>query len=818
MAQTVGGLTRQNQGTKLGRVTRSQRAAPVVEPGQDRVGLAPAASPVDTYTAPQRAADPVAPSNTNGWLELADVLKGLEPALASYGNYKHEQHVDAMSREAQERMFGLTLEEAEKLRASGELALRDDPYYTDALNQFYGQKRAAWRTQDIQSRLRGISTAGEGQPSNAFDPVTGDIDQFLADAQREDMEVLQGGTAQQAFSEMMTGQYENLRSQGMAARDEAAIAQSMDVGTEAYLSSLDEAAARNLSAAETVELMRSNKATLKERFGLSNSQIDEIEIEVAGKLAEQGDYAAVYQLLMAPRGDVPAIGRKSGELQRVSKIIETAQKKFLENSREDNLDALVTFDHQAATGTLDRDLLKVFRKRYPGVITTAKAEQWLTQNELNITRRKEELAKAQAKMAAAKAAQDHNAQLATSVDEMFDNGLGQFIPPTQEMTETGKPKDLSVQAAQKAAVERFIYDRSPRIAKTRGETPEQTFNREAEWFSLNGMVNPQWKNVINAGGLMATRAAFGTDSLPKNVQEGYRLYRQLRAANPALLQAHVSGEQTRLFYDTARIAETYMGMDATEALSFGSDAVQKAMQPNAPDLQPRYNDFKKAVKRSELHPDVVNQGDVSAGIIEIGGAYIAAGLPVEVALEEAQARYDETHEVINGWSVYVADPAARVMPQRLAALGAEPLTFPQVVEQELMSSLKKAGIEDSEDYVPEFRGGKVYFKELRAGIPVVSPTLGTKGLSMEELLEKQVDRAERSRRAKEAQAAEDAVEAAKPWTFSIHLNNKKRTLLSVGGRSPAYGSKEWTPRHPTTGEPLINSIPDKLRFPWQRGE
>src|SRR5690606_21641599 len=70
-------------------------------------------------------------------------------------------------------------------------------------------------------------------------------------------------------------------------------------------------------------------------------------------------------------------------------------------------------------------------------------------------------------------------------------------------------------------------------------TQEQAFEAEVKTFTANNLKNPQWEEVLGAGGISAATFAISGGEVPPALKDGAELYMKLHAQNPRLLQKHV---------------------------------------------------------------------------------------------------------------------------------------------------------------------------------------------------------------------------------------------------------------------------------------
>ena len=144
-------------------------------PGPQAPNLQIATNPVDTYARPQA---PAAPADRTDLLRLAQSLSGTSDQLASYAAVYTRNQAQAGESEA----YGLRLSNPNRdvSRMLTQPGGVPPAVNRVALEQGHGDDLARTHFEDIRRRYLGESTAAQGQPSNAFDRNSGDLDTWFA--------------------------------------------------------------------------------------------------------------------------------------------------------------------------------------------------------------------------------------------------------------------------------------------------------------------------------------------------------------------------------------------------------------------------------------------------------------------------------------------------------------------------------------------------------------------------------------------------------------------------------------------------------------
>lgn len=666
---------------------------PRLDRGSAAQGINPAARPVDTYSRPARPADPVRPLQTNPLTQLADALKGISPVLRQYAESAHQEKLEDSEREAEERLAGLTYEEAKALREKGELALHDDPFYQQAINKFYGRKLGAHVRQDMVRRFNGENTSGDPLKPNHFNRSKEDLEKWMATETGTLLESLQGDDAREAFLKEMGSTVNQLRNLELNKRAGDAQTASAQVAYEGFSELLASGLEMGKDPSQIVSELHGTYGDMTEALGLDQRQLDKVATQAAAVLAERGEHDLVKAILTTDRGQGGSIADQKDLAGTSLKLLDAARKKWLENTREEQFNSLVYFGDQAAQGLLDEDQLAAYRSENPDVVSNAQARSWVEQSRASLRAAQKALAKDSAKAAKEQAYADQMRNLDDILSEMAGDGTLHTLRPITIIKENGDEKVLDADALRVRAVENYLTQESPRLAQMNEETAEQTWQRELKWFSNNGEAHPVMEASLERGFATVNLPSLTGEELPPALMDGVGTYMRLHAVAPTYLTTLVKDPAATDFYESVRVSMQFLGLNQEQAML---TALHLARDPEK--FQSRANGIKfeqlssrvRDIERNDVTlglfgEPVSNVGIVANDLERLAKVYVANGMGVEPALDLAKDKIMETHTMVNGALVPIND--RRLEPtafaNQLTTLGMEPRPFEDIVEDYL---------------------------------------------------------------------------------------------------------------------------------------
>ncbi len=263
---------------------------------------------------------------------------------------------------------------------------------------------------------------------------------------------------------------------------------------------------------------------------------------------------------------------------------------------------------------------------------------------------------AQAKLNAQQTAADAESQLGEELDTAWGKGEALFRSPVSMPTASGGTKEVSVDDQVKQAAQRAL-DRSQKIAVDRKETPEQTQDRELEEFAANGVKQPEWFRVMDAGASAATVPNVSLDQPPDVLVQGYEKYKTLYGKAPVYLEQNLTGKAAD-FYEMVRVGEE-MGWDQRLSMSVamranapGASADEATQRAQFQKLNNKVSDVVSNKKSGGFlgffGTAPVNEGTVKTELNRYAQLYMKMGLGEDDAIERASARFEKNYFNFNG--------------------------------------------------------------------------------------------------------------------------------------------------------------------------
>lgn len=702
-------------------------------------GLRPVASPVDTYSRPQR------PSEDNTLLRLASGLAAVQPSLTRFLDaYAEDRKTEAEARAAS-TIGGMTFEEARQAREDG-LPEMNDPWFQAAFEAQYAQRLALWRQTE---RLQDYATN--------FDRQNGDVDPWLRDAMSQDLGSLDP-KAQAAYARAMAPFAARIQGQHTLEVSERMAGEARQGVYETLMATAREGLGQGHDPATIHAAMRAFYQGNRDLLRVSYRDQDLEMLRVAAVLAEEGHHDLVRDILTGDRGGIGPLANVREHAQAATDLLTRAERERDRRRLEGGYHTHLSLRDAADRGEDVRAAVEQARRS--GGITDAQALGIVA----HAGNRRAALARqAEAEQARVYLQRLHDQQrndLRVNDLATLERGLLPFLGPADVLDRSGNPTVLSADRRREEAVRNYLEVRSPQIAQARDETPEQTVNRLVDVFSRNGQVNPEWESILRSGYAGATAwTTSGTNGdIPPALEGGLALYFQLHAANPRLLAKHLDSRATQ-FYEAFRVATQFGGMDRAQALAAAQRITDPIEGPQRIDLARK--EVEGALSNlSDLgnewfdgRGDVENLGAYRNTLRDLAQFYVSLGMGTEQALEQAQARIQATHVQVNGWMIPAPD-------RRL------PPTFPEMAEQRLRAYAEAHGDDEGLAYsdltiLPVNNGTGAWRIVTKSGHMVEHPQ--DRVFTLDTLIRDEQARLEAERAAEEAEAVERQTHRLDPW-------------------------------------------------------
>jgi hypothetical protein len=666
-------------------------------PGQP--SLQPAAQPVNTFARPKAPLSIPDAGRRTDLLYLADALSGINPALAQFGQAYMQQSKEAATAAAEKLTQETTRAELDKRIRSGDIP---PEVSRAALDLAHGEETARLDFEDIKRRYLGENTSQDPTVNNAFDREHGNIDQFWSDVFRE-KEGNVAPSSRPAWTRFMADAQQALygeHNQFVAARTKD---YAMDTaGGQLYGVMSDAIGAGDKDPVVIRQKMQDAFKTVKGLYQLTPQEADKAMFSTARSIAEQGipgnpdlGPQLVREILLDPRGGVGPIGLKAEFAHDSNVVIELATKKAGELKRELQTNAIVSFESQAHEGKLDKNF-DAWVAANPHVLSQERVESIKVANNSALQTAKEQAQKTVAKLQLKAQADTSEEQVSHALQIAGDNGtLGALATPMKYLKENGEESSYQPEGLQTRAIQEYMAraDAQQKLDEANGIPQEAAVAlrvaRDVDWFGKNGVINPSWKATLNAGFAAASPSALAQGQPPAILMQSVKLYEDLAAKAPGLLDRHLGSDNAKDFY---MVYETMKGLgrfDERQALEAAAVATKDVADPAT------WAPANKEVE-AELHDvtagwrkyvpwtsGVGNFGDMKKDLSRLAKVMVRAGLDPTKALEEAGKQLATHYTNINGFMVKTSDRNIEGFGAALKQTGAIPRPFADVVRDYL---------------------------------------------------------------------------------------------------------------------------------------
>lgn len=604
--------------------------------------LRPTAAPTDTFVQPRAA------PRSNTFLQIAEALGTINPAVNNYLAGELDRRREESAVAAESAIAGMTLEEAKQAREEGTLDQWDDPFFRSAFNYRYGERVGIFRANE---RLNAYQ--------NNFDRDRGDIEAFVTENVEEDLE---GGDEhyQRGYLSRLGPFADRLRLQNAEHRSERMNQETRAGVFETFLQTAMDNLQMGAEPAQIAQAIRAQYEGNADLLDVPRREQDEVLVDVAARLAEDGHASLVDELLFDDRGGVGAIGNTRNHAGRAADISARAHRIARENNRERTQGTRLDFFDQARAGALNRLELDAFFQNNPGALREAEYRSLVARNERVVAELRDERQRELEQEVLDQAYDQSRERVLMQNLAAAEQGMASMIRPREVFNRSGDLTTLSVEQQEDQLVQSYLQ-RSQLAAQRSGETPEQTFNREVDWFSRNGLRNPQWRQVLMRGYQSATPATMTSENIPPAMEQGLELFRQLHAKNPSLLRNHVTNNDAYMFYDAVQVGMEFTGLDQQTAIAQAFRALREPENMDSVLMRRRYEDIREAVSSLDSSyfdgwGEVENVNDIGPQMERIARYYsLVAGMDSETSLQRAADLIKTTHSYINGRAVYTAD-------------------------------------------------------------------------------------------------------------------------------------------------------------------
>ncbi|CAN1723798.1 protein of unknown function [Hyphomicrobium sp. 1Nfss2.1] len=433
---------------------------------------------------------------------------------------------------------------------------------------------------------------------------------------------------------------------------------------------------------------------------LTPTEADDAMAVAANSIATQGipgnpqlGVDLVKEIFLGQRAGVPPLGSSAKYADVPVKTIEQAETTARELQRKLNVTLAVDFKEAASTGTLrEKEFIK-FTEDNPHVFTQAEREGILLTNRTSLESAREKQLKLadtlKLKAEAQASEQDINVMLAQRGTEGSLLTIPGKVTYKKDNGETGtySRQELLDRAVENKLTEIDAWAQS--VAKdpdAKGvDVPALKFDRELDFFKRNPVKHPQWTDLLNAGYSSASPDALAGGQPPPHLLEAVKLYENLEAKAPGLLERHLNSQGAKDFYQTYRTARTLLRQDERQAMQTAALAT-KGLVDEA-QFTPSYDKLETELSRAESFwpwaQGIENYGEMLPEVRRLGRVLVRAGASPEDALTRAGEAVRGEYTNINGYMVRTSDRNIEFFGVNMAALKLQPREFTDVVQDYL---------------------------------------------------------------------------------------------------------------------------------------
>lgn len=615
------------------------------------VGLRPQARPVDTYARPQQPN-----TGPSGLAQLAGALAQISPSLQNFIDTDAERRKKEAEDRAARRIGGMSFEEARSAVESGQMAELDNPWFKAAFMKQYGERLAYHRVNELTAEYE-----------TNFDKENGDLDAFIRERTAGDLE-------QYGDSPHFTGAYGNIMDQfGAKANTSQAQYQTERVKEDTIGGVYDtfHGQARQMledgaSPEDVVNALRANYEGNRSLLHVDYREQDREMVRLAESFANEGNLDMARAILLGDRkgADGTVLGPLAAnrEFQAdANRILNAAEREMFNVNEEVSRDRRFTFWDQAREGKLDRDELMGWHRGNPGAFSEAQVQSLINQNDTYLEQEAAAAARGRQELELRAAARQAEEDLTTKNLDLAGRGMLPYIQEVTVPTEAGGTRTVSVEEQSRAVASEIVRRTEWKVDQGTA-TADEAFAMQVDAFTGNNLVQPVWKSVLTAAPVAATQFNLSGGDIPPALQDGVDLYMRLHAANPALLDKHISDANTRDFFESYRVA-TQIGQMAPEqamqtAMMMASDPSKfqsTAVQQRFDQIDSRVQDVTVGGFMGWFGSAPSNAGFVANEIGRLGKFYAQNGMGADAALDEAKKRFLATHTPVNGNYIYTAD-------------------------------------------------------------------------------------------------------------------------------------------------------------------
>jgi hypothetical protein len=473
----------------------------------------------------------------------------MSSTVADYAMFREEQRMQQGSVAAQDKLNGMTFEEAKEMVDSGAIRQEENPYFVAAFQKQFGLAYAARRKRQLL-----------GEYLTSFDKERGDLEGWLTQAVQDDQEAYAGNKfVYDGVREGMGGFLDTLRNRHAEYK---AGRTHEDVASQFYTVARDTALKAVSSGKNPLEAVRSLYGPHRSMLGMTYAEMDDAVMEMAQEFALAGDYPTVKELLQTDvtgedGTNVGSFITKKSTAVNAQRILAMAEGKHIEMRRRSAFSAI----NDLEIGAGDGDLTTAQHEYIVREATTPEglfsdrpdAARNLIQRDLAAKKEKARLANIEAIKQAYQ----------ESVTQAMQMGMGWTVEDKEFPDGRGGNFKLKADAARQIVVDEAMAD-----MEGAGKSVTEQARTLVEMGS--GTNYGKWEAVLNQGyaavhPMLQQINEKGEVEMPPALAAGYETFKSL-AEFPQLRNRHIKEDDAATLYETAEVLERVGGMPTEQAL------------------------------------------------------------------------------------------------------------------------------------------------------------------------------------------------------------------------------------------------------------
>lgn len=653
-----------------------------VAPNRPAPDLSPKASPVSIYSRPEDNTQ-AAGSDLR---QLAAALGQINPALNNFAGTYMDEDKSKQEAAAAGKIGGMTFDEAQKAVQDGNMSEMQSPWFKAAFMKQFGQRVALRKSQELTD-----------QYSNGFNKDSGDVERLTADVAKPVLD--QYGNDKHfvsGFTSVFTPQANKIRNDQAGYKSDRVSTEVRQGVYEIGTAIIGQGIGAGKSADEIVGNLRSTYAGNKQLLNVPYAEQDAEVFRIAATLTKgistsanpQLQKEVVERLLnderVAPDGF--KLGTLANNRQYADKavtLLDAADKEIRQHNRQTAFDSHMSWDEKAQQGLIDQKAYETLIDEHQSTKGRFTDEQVISlkhRSDAVLEARRKEVSALEEKQRARQLAEGQRNGIIGEAAVLSGGGNLWSVKDQQVTDEHGNTKTMSAKDIREEVVSNYLR-RSPAVARDRREAPEQTFDREANWFGMNGEENPQWTDLLKRGYVQGSAANLSGNKLPAGFDQATSLYEQLYAKNPQLLKKHLDDDSMN-FYEAVRFGTQVAGFDKRTAAINAMEVNKDPTKYESPYWKQKFDDISSAVKSTV--PGIVmngtpdNAGEIGPQIEQAAKYFSKLGASPTVAVEEAKKRVQANYVNVNNYLVRTGDRAI-------------PASFPDMAQKYIADYAEKYG-------------------------------------------------------------------------------------------------------------------------------